>query len=819
MVGGLGLEGLLTRDDISGLPLAEHTQAHPRLEAILQRPLTVTELSAAESMGSEHASYGASRFYLKTLLPTDGPNHLAAIGDEAAAAALYVNPETGESIVIAYSSESHNYPSYVCAHPGAATGTGGNQRDNIALTATHVEAVSEARRQCHPLANPHGDPVEQHVQETTRGIADYANAKGVPHQDGSIKLDPRFAGNNLVNVLAISVADKKRLQTNQVPVTDEMPSDQFIAIYVGKASDTTGLGGTKAASAAIDMSLTELNESAVQDPDPHLQEAEVRGIERLVDIAIAEGWADKLSIKDMGAAGLLCSTIEQLHDNIGVVINGDLVPQQGERSALELLEAETQERFFIYVHQDYAQRVLEIFNSDIGLPHINKGARAAVVGRCNDSGNYTFVRNGTIEVDVPVKDLTAGPIKYKPVKEPVRKRRRLPRTDLSLASKAERVLESINFKSDAPVHGHYDKHVRSTHVVVRGEGAATLRTHPSVKNRVGYSVSFDSNSVMGLLDPMHQAEDSFVRGAWRMATVGCSVIGVTNNANYGRTDVPEEMWEFARGQAGVGKACYNWQLGEAYLEMIAKDPEIAAKLAEDPRRHLTVNSGNCSLNKANANTGTAIPPTTILGLIGWTNRPEHHAKWDMEEDGVLYLIGRRERALGGTDYAQNVFGFDCLGGSLHSIEYARSQREVDTLIQAVRSGFVSAANIIEEGGLCNTVAEMVANTSREVYVEVNLDERMGRSDLTSTQKLFSEGYGMVVSVSSDRQEAFEALMRERNVDAYEIGLVEASAQGRGSLEFDSIEERVIFEQTHLQEVYRTKLERNVRGERVEVRAA
>src|SRR3989344_18550 len=191
--------------------------ADSRLERILGRRLTFTESSAAESMASEHASYGSSRFYLQTLLPTRGPTHLASIGHEAAAVAFFVDPEDKKAVVLAYSSESHNGPSYVCPHPGAATGAGGNNRDNIAKTATKPDAVYEARRQGHPLHNHHGDPIQQHTDETTKGIGDYANAMGIPHGDGSIKFHPGFTGNNLVNVMAISVAPKQRLMRNKVP--------------------------------------------------------------------------------------------------------------------------------------------------------------------------------------------------------------------------------------------------------------------------------------------------------------------------------------------------------------------------------------------------------------------------------------------------------------------------------------------------------------------------------------------------------------------------------------------------------------------------
>ena len=791
--------GIPLLDSLRHLPFAELTEDDERLERVLGRKLTRTEKAAADTMASEHASYGSSRFYLKTLLPHSGPNHLHAIGDEAATAAFFVN-EKGETIGLDYSSESHNYHSFVCAHPGAATGTGGNQRDNIANNGAKVAAVYEARRQGHPEWNAHGDPIKQHTDETTQGIADYANAMGIPHGDGSIKYHPGFAGNNLVNVMAISVAKKERLMRNKAP---EGNPEDYVAIYVGKASDATGLGGVVGASQAIDMTNTDLNEKAVQDPDPHLQEVNARGMEIVVDKALRGGWKRLVSFKDMGGAGLLCSTVEQMHGRYGITINGDLVPQNQPRDSETLLNSETQERFMIVVHKDHAQEVLDTFNIELGLPHINMGACARIVGRCNGTGRYVFVRNGRIDVDVPADDLAAGPLLYRHVREPASRAQSLPGHRI-LPRAIDSVIMSINFKNDAYVHDHYDKHVRSTNIVNRGEGCATLRTHPLFEGRVAYSASFDSNPVIGMLDPKLQAEDSFVRGAYRMATAGCSVVGVTNNANYGRTAVPEEMWEFAEGQRGVAKACYNWELEQDYMDMILQDKDVAEKFSKDPRRHVTVDSGNCSLNKANANTGTAIPPTAILGLVGWTNSPSTYATWNMTDaESKLFLVGARQAALGGTDYLQS-FGPDCLGDRPFSIDYETSGREVDAIIKAVRSGYVASANVIEEGGLCNAVSELIANTRSPVDVSVYVDSEMG-GDIDSYQKLFSESHGAVMQVEKRHIGAFRELCSQKGVAAYDIGAV-SRASGDGNLSFVSGRDSIDYSQALVRCLYDSKIE-------------
>lgn len=789
------LPDIISYEEARRLPSPLRDQPHARMEKLLGRRLTTTELSAVESMESEHASYASTKQTLKKWLPTRGVNHLKTVGDESAAVAFAVI--RGKTITLAYGSESHNTPSYVCAHPGAATGTGGDERDRIALTANKPVALFEARRQCHPLENPHRDPVRQHTDETTRGIADYGNAMGIPHGDGSIKYHVEFSGNNLVNVMSFALAEKGRLLSNKVPLTDA--PERFVGIYIGKASDRTGVGGTKFASSAHDTTNIALNEKAVQDPDPHLQEVDTRGIRRVVDVAIAEGWVQHLSLKDMGAAGLLCSTVEQLHAGIGTVVDGDLVPQNEPRTATELLEAETQERFFIYVREDFADRVLSIFNDEIGLPSVNVGARAAVVARCNSSGVYAFVRGGQLEVELSAEELAEGPTFTKPIREPRRDRRALV-TDASIEHGIDLVLDSINFKSDEYVHGHYDKHIGRRNMVKRGDGAATLMSDKSLEYRFGFSGILDSGVAIGLLDPALQAEDALVRAAYRMATVGCSLIGVTNNANFGRTDDPEELWEFEKAQEGVARACNNWRLEPSYLAEIRKDADLA-QLLQDDDAYLTVNSGNCSMNKANANTETAIPPTTILGTVGWTNAPDNHATWDLKgEEGELVLVGARQDGLGGTDYVQQLKGSACVDGEPFTIDYPSAYKEAAAVRDAVREGLVNAANAIEEGGLVNAVAEMLANTKQGYDVRISTGSRMGPEDLSAEHKLFSESHGLVLQVSPERREQFYTLMQERGVEAYSIGSVH---RGEGMLRIDDLTRT----QSDIRSRYHTKLER------------
>ncbi len=83
----------------------------------LGREPTDVELACFENLWSEHCSYRSTKELLRTL-PTTGPDVLLGPGDDAAIVRF------NDEWALAVSMESHNHPSYVDPHDGAATGGG-----------------------------------------------------------------------------------------------------------------------------------------------------------------------------------------------------------------------------------------------------------------------------------------------------------------------------------------------------------------------------------------------------------------------------------------------------------------------------------------------------------------------------------------------------------------------------------------------------------------------------------------------------------------------------------------------------------------------
>ena len=94
-------------------------------------------------MWSEHCSYKSSKVHLRQFgeIPQETPagKMLAGIGENAGVI------DIGDGYAVTFKVESHNHPSYVEPHQGAATGAGGIVRDILAMGARPVAVMDPLR--------------------------------------------------------------------------------------------------------------------------------------------------------------------------------------------------------------------------------------------------------------------------------------------------------------------------------------------------------------------------------------------------------------------------------------------------------------------------------------------------------------------------------------------------------------------------------------------------------------------------------------------------------------------------------------------------
>src|SRR5947209_15678908 len=203
-------------------------------------------------MWSEHCSYKASKPRLKEF-SSKGPRVLQGPGENAGAI------DIGDGWAVVFKIESHNHPSAIEPHAGAATGVGGILRDIFTMGAFPVAALDSLR--FGPLDQPRNRFLFNGV---VGGIGDYGNCFGVPTVGGEIYFEDCYSENPLVNAMAVGLIRKDKLTSSRA----EGPGN--LVMLVGADTGRDGIHGATFASVELDEA-SESRRPAVQVGNPFLE--------------------------------------------------------------------------------------------------------------------------------------------------------------------------------------------------------------------------------------------------------------------------------------------------------------------------------------------------------------------------------------------------------------------------------------------------------------------------------------------------------------------------------------------------------------------
>src|SRR5437764_865847 len=230
-------------------------------------------------MWNEHCSYKSSKIHLRTL-PTEAPWVIQGPGENAGVI------DIGDGLAVVFKMESHNHPSYIEPYQGAATGVGGILRDVFTMGARPIACLN---------ALSFGDPKHARtrhlVSGVVGGVGGYGNSFGVPTVGGSVRFHSRYDGNNLVNAMAVGLAQADRIFYAAASGVG-MP-----IVYLGSKTGRDGIHGASMASAEFGED-SESKRPTVQVGDPF---SEKLLLEACLEIRAKDC---VIAIQDMGAAGL-----------------------------------------------------------------------------------------------------------------------------------------------------------------------------------------------------------------------------------------------------------------------------------------------------------------------------------------------------------------------------------------------------------------------------------------------------------------------------------------------------------------------------------
>ncbi len=698
---------------------------YQRVTQILEREPTTTELAMYSVEWSEHCGYPRSKNLL-SLLPKEG--HYASV---AGADTGGVEVEPG--LYVVFKMESHNHPSQIEPRQGAATGIGGILRDIFTVGARPICNLNSLR--FGDLTDPeHGAKARYLLAGVVEGISWYGNSMGVATVGGEVGFNPSYRGNCLVGAMSVGVVAADEIASSAARGAGNT------VMYYGNSTGRDGIGGCSVLASHEMSDLTQ--RPTVQVGDPYAEKCLMEAtIEVLRTGAI-------VSMKDMGAAGLTCTSCEQAYDgiqqfgeNVGMDIDLDKVPlREADMEAFEIMMSESQERMLGVVKKGREQEVIDIFEK--------WNTRAVPVGVVTDDGVITIRRHGEIVGEMTATSLADAPRYDLPATEPeyIKQKHAFDFGQIAVPTDwggvMMRLLQSPNIASKEWVYRQYD-HLVGTNTVVRpGEGdAAVLRLKDS-KSGKGIAVKADCNSRYVYLDPWMGAQVAVAECARNLICAGAEPAGVTDCLCFGNPEKPDRFWGFKKAIEGIAHACKHFRV--------------------------PVVSGNVSLY--NETPDSAIHPSPLIGMVGVLDDVTRSMGMGFRDAGdVVVLLGECIGELGGSEYLYVEHGLE--EGRPPQLDLGRELNVHRLTLAAIRRDLIKSAHDCSDGGLATTLAEscIVGEIGASIELPPEVEHTRG---LRLDAVLWGESQSrIVVSCARENLDELRRMAKIARVPISELGNV------------------------------------------------
>jgi len=283
---------------------------------------------------------------------------------------FFVQPDSGiygwvnESLPFQIKVETHNHPTAISPFPGAATGSGGEIRDEAAtgrgarpkagltgFSVSHLDIPGYS----FPWQHAHGKPARiasalEIMLDGPIGGAAFNNEFGRPALCGYFRTFEQEVGGVLWGyhkpiMIAGGLGSIRPEMVKKLPLTP-----QAAIIVMGGPAMLIGLGGGAASSVGSGQSAEELDFASVQRENPEMQ----RRCQEVIDSCWALGEHNPiLSIHDVGAGGLANALPELLNDGGrgGLLELRKVFTADSAMSPMEIWCNEAQERYVLAIDE------------------------------------------------------------------------------------------------------------------------------------------------------------------------------------------------------------------------------------------------------------------------------------------------------------------------------------------------------------------------------------------------------------------------------------------------------------------------------------
>ena len=716
---------------------------------------------------------------IKNTFATSPDNVLSAYSDNAAVikgsqgGRFFPTPLTGaegerasydahqEPIHILMKVETHNHPTAIAPFPGAATGSGGEIRDE---GATGIGGKPKAGLSGFTVSNlripefvqpweafDYGKPERmqsalQIMLDGPIGGAAFNNEFGRPNLTGYFRtyeqdtlsddgIERRGFHKPIMLAGGYGNIRAHHVQKGEIPVGGKL-------IVMGGPAMLIGLGGGAASSMASGESSADLDFASVQRENPEIE----RRAQEVIDRCWALGDKNPIRfIHDVGAGGLSNALPELVKDgNRGGLFDLRAVPNaEPGMSPLEIWCNEAQERYVLAVAPDD----LATFDA------LCKRERCpyAVVGEAMEH-HHLEVRDGhfdTKPVDLPMSVLFGKPPKMTRSFE-----RQTPELsgvmldNLDLREAMDRVLRlpTVASKSflitigDRSITGQVarDQMVGPWQVPVADVAVTTA----SFDTHAGEAMAMGERPPVALINPAASARLAVAEAITNLAAAPIAKLSdIKLSAN----------WMSAADHPGENQALYD--AVHAVGMELCPALGIAIPVGKDSMSMRTAWQEGDSSGENSADEKSITSPLSLV-VTGFapvtdalaTLTPQINLEQD-ESDLILIDLGNGQNRLGGSALAQ-VYGQ--VGNDCPDVDDPEDLKAFFEVIQGLnRDGKLLAYHDRSDGGLLVTLLEMAfaAHAGLEIKLDWLIDE-----PVEAFNALFSEELGAVIQVSREHTE-------------------------------------------------------------------
>ncbi len=672
-----------------------------------------------------------------------------------------------EDIHILMKVETHNHPTAISPFPGAATGSGGEIRDEGAtgrgatpkagltgFSVSHLRIPGFVQPWESSLGKPDRIASPQAIMlEGPIGGAAFNNEFGRPNIAGYFRtfeqLDPdndaRAFGYHKPIMIAGGLGNIRAADVQK----PDVPAGALVVVLGGPAM-LIGLGGGAASSVGSGASHADLDFASVQRGNPEMQRRAQQVIDACWSLGAREGEHNPIVIiHDVGAGGLSNAVPEVVdHSALGADIDLRAIQSlEAGMSPLEIWCNEAQERYVIALMPED----LPLFSALCE----RERCPYSVIGTMNNSSRLVVEdsESAARPVDMDMQALLGKtPQTLKNIKTSPRKIPDNRLTGLDLAESCRRILQfpTVADKSflihiaDRTVGGlvSQDQLVGPWQVPV-SDVAVTLRGFTST---AGEAMAMGERTPVALLNPAASGRLSVGEAVTNLAAARINKLSdVRLSAN----------WMAASGLESEDQALF--ETVTAVGRDLCRDLGIAIPVGKDSLSMQTRWQDEDGEKSVQSPLSLIVSGFAPVSDVRRTLTPQLRAT----PESHLFLIdlGEGNDRLGGSCLSQV---YELPGGAPADLVSAKKLQALFELIQSANEqGYILAYHDRSDGGLFATLVEM--SFAGHIGIDVVLPTAKDNDSLHAA--LFSEELGAVVQVPADSASDFQALLVHFGLDA------------------------------------------------------